>query len=169
MNEQIRDEGTDNVADESFENGDNSAKLTEDQTDWKDKYTRLVAEFDNYRKRTLREKMDLIVSGGEDIVKSLLPVIDDIDRAVEAVNTAKDMDAMKEGICLIRQKLTDALRAKGLAEIEAVGGELDTDLHEAVAKVPAKKGQKGKIVDVVQKGYKMKDKVVRFAKVVVGE
>lgn len=159
----------DNVSDESFESNDNSAQLTSEATEWKDKYLRLAAEFDNYRKRTLREKMELIASGGEDVVRSLLPVMDDIDRAVGAVEKAQDLNAVKEGVYLIRQKLNDALKAKGVFLIEAVGQDLDTDLHEAVAKIPVPDVQRGKIIDVVQQGYRMKDKVIRFAKVVVGE
>lgn len=160
---------SDNVSDESFESGDNSAKLSAEAQEWQDKYLRLVAEFDNYRKRTLREKMELIATGGEDVIKSLLVVMDDIDRAVQALATAEEMEAVKQGIQLIDQKLRDTLRSKGVEEVEAMGQSLDTDLHEAVAKFPSDEENKGKIIDVVQKGYKLKDKVVRFAKVVVGE
>ena len=135
----------------------------------KDKYLRLSAEFDNYRKRTLREKMDLIASGGEDVIKSLLTVMDDIDRALDAMSKSSDIDSIRQGIVLIHQKLLETLHAKGVEEITAIGKELDTDLHEAVAKFPVSDEKKGKIIDVVQKGYKLKDKVVRFAKVVVGE
>lgn len=160
---------TDNVSDESFEAGDNSSELSDQAALWQDKYLRLVAEFDNYRKRTLKEKMDLIALGGEDVIKSLLVVLDDMDRAMNAMQTSTDMEAIKQGISLIHQKLVDTMRSKGVEEIEALGLELDTDLHEAVAKFPVEEPQKGKIIDVVQKGYKLKDKVTRFAKVVVGE
>lgn len=149
---------------------DNSARLAAEAREWEDKYLRLVAEFDNYRKRTLREKMELIAVGGEDVIKALLNVLDDIDRAMVAMEKVTDVGSMQEGIKLIHQKLMEVLRAKGLEEIEALGRELDTDLHEAVAKIPAEqKKMQGKIVDVVQKGYKLKDKVARHAKVVVGE
>lgn len=160
---------SDNVTDESFESDDKSAQMSDAADEWKDKYLRLVAEFDNYRKRTLREKMDLISNGGEDVIKSLLEVMDDIDRAIVAMDTAQDIDSVKQGIVLIHQKLMDTLRSKGVVEIDAIGDALDTDLHEAVAKFPVADEKKGKIIDVVQKGYKLKDKVVRFAKVVVGE
>ncbi|MBQ4279340.1 MAG: nucleotide exchange factor GrpE [Rikenellaceae bacterium] len=160
---------TDIVADESFEAGDNSAEMSGAAREWQDKYLRLSAEFDNYRKRTLREKMDLIATGGEDVIKSILGVMDDIDRAIIAMDAASDTEALKQGVVLIHQKLMETLRAKGLSEIEAIGLELDTDLHEAVAQIPVDEARKGKIVDVVQKGYKLKDKVVRYAKVVVGE
>lgn len=160
---------SDNVADESFESDDKSAQMSDVAAEWKDKYLRLVAEFDNYRKRTLREKMDLISNGGEDVIKSLLYVMDDIDRALVAMDSAQDLDSMKQGIVLIHQKLVETLHSKGVTEIEAIGDALDTDLHEAVAKFSVDEDKKGKIIDVVQKGYKFKDKVVRFAKVVVGE
>ena len=160
---------SDNVADDNTESSDNSAEMSDAAREWQDKYLRLSAEFDNYRKRTLREKMELIATGGEDVIKSILGVMDDIDRALIAIDTATDTDALKQGVALIHQKLIDTLRAKGLSEIDAIGLELDTDLHEAVAKIPVDDPQKGKIVDVVQKGYKLKDKVIRYAKVVVGE
>lgn len=158
-----------NVADESFEGSDNSAPLAEQLQVWADKYARLSAEFDNYRKRTLKEKMDLIATGGEDVIRAILPVMDDLDRALAAMETAKDIEAVKKGVVLISQKLIDTLRSRGVSEIEAIGLELDTDLHEAVAKFPVDEDKKGKIIDVVQKGYKLKDKVTRYAKVVVGE
>lgn len=164
-----------NVSDEAEEDRDKSAPLAEEAAaaeaaQWKDKYLRLSAEFDNYRKRTLREKMDLIAAGGEDVIKSVLVIVDDLDRALLAVENAKDVEALREGVRLIAQKLDSTLRSKGVSEIEAIGLPLDTDLHEAVAKVPVEdEAKKGKIIDVVQKGYKLKDKVVRYAKVVVGE
>lgn len=149
---------------------DKTAQSGTEASEWKDKYLRLSAEFDNYRKRTLREKMSLIETGGEEVIKSILSVMDDIDRALAAIEGATDTGAVKEGVFLISQKLSDALRSKGVSEIEAVGLPLDTDVHEAVAKFPVEDpGKKGKIIDVVQKGYKLNDKVVRHAKVVVGE
>lgn len=158
-------EETDNSTDQA-QNEDWQAQAEE----WKDKYMRLSAEFDNYRKRTLKEKMDLITSGGEDIIKAMLTVVDDMDRALAAMEVSSDTEAVKKGVELISQKLGDTLRSKGVSEIEALGKELDTDLHEAVAKIPAPEQQmKGRILDVVQKGYKLKDKVIRYAKVVVGE
>ncbi len=174
QNENIEEQGNESTADNmSEENSDEDAKssdMTDEASEWKDKYLRLVAEFDNYRKRTLREKMDLIASGGEDVIKSLLAIMDDIDRALDAMTKSDDIEAIRQGIVLIHQKLIDTLHAKGVEEISAIGQELDTDLHEAVAKFPvAEEEKKGKVIDVVQKGYKLKDKVVRFAKVVVGE
>lgn len=145
-------------------------KMADDASVWRDKYVRLSAEFDNYRKRTLKEKMDLIASAGEDVIKALLPVMDDLERALKATEHTSDVEAVREGVVLISNKLRDTLRTKGLSEIEAFGQELDTDFHEAVAKIPAPdKKQKGRIVDVVQKGYRLHDKVIRHCKVVVGE
>ncbi len=160
---------TDNVSDESFEANDNSSQLADEVQMWQDKYLRLSAEYDNFRKRTLKEKMELVSQGGADVITALLPVLDDMDRALEATRTATDVKSVREGVEIISNKLRDTLRGKGVTEIEALGLELDTDLHEAIAKIPVEDGRKGKIVDVVQKGYKLKDKVARHAKVVVGE
>lgn len=135
-----------------------------------DKYLRLAAEFDNYRKRTLREKAELIKLGGEEVITVLLPVIDDLDRALESMGNAKDMEAMKKGIELIYGKFRDFLAQKGVREIDAKGADFDTDLHDAVTKIPVTEDkEKGKIVDVIEKGYLLHDKVIRFAKVVLGE
>lgn len=158
------------VADQETKTEDASEKMAAEIAEWRDKYVRLSAEFDNYRKRTLKEKMDLMSSAGEDVIKSLLPVMDDLERALAATEKASDVAAVREGVVLISNKLRDTLRGRGLAEIEAVGQELDTDFHEAVAKIPAQdEAQKGRIIDVVQKGYKLNDKVIRHSKVVVGE
>ena len=135
-----------------------------------DKYVRLAAEYDNYRRRTLKEKMELIKNGGEDVFRSILPVIDNFERALKAIEESSDIDAVKEGIELIYSNFTDFLKQKGIVEIETKDKTLDTDLHEAVAQMPAKDEEsKGKIIDVIQKGYKMNDKVLRFAKVVVAQ
>ena len=159
----------DNVAEPADEQTDKSAPATAENDEWKDKYLRLSAEFDNYRKRTLKEKMDLIESGGEDVIKLMLGVMDDFGRALAAMQNATDVAAVREGVELIAQKMTDALKTKGVSEIEAIGQPLDTDLHEAVAKFPAGDDKKGLVIDVVQQGYKLKEKVIRYAKVVVGE
>ena len=160
---------TDKVAEEGVADADKVAPQNSEAEEWKDKYLRLSAEFDNYRKRTLREKMELIESGGEDVIKLMLGVMDDFDRALNAMQSATDVASVREGVELISQKMRDALKTKGVSEIEAVGEALDTDLHEAVAKFPAGDDKKGKVIDVVQKGYKLKEKVIRYAKVVVGE
>ena len=160
------------VSDEP-EEADNSAEqaVTVDAVEeWKEKYLRLAAEFDNYRKRTLREKADLIAFGGEDVIKSMLGISDDLDRAVQAVEQAREVESVKEGVLLIVQKIGDLLRSKGVSEIKALGQPFDADLYEAVAKVPVQgKREKGRIIDVIQKGYKLKEKVIRYPKVVVGE
>ncbi len=112
----------------------------------------------------------LIAAGGEDVVRSMLDVLDDMDRALEAIAKTDDLAAVKQGIVLIDTKLRGALKSRGLAEIEAVGQELDTDLHEAVARIETDDAERrGRIIDVVQKGYKLKDKIIRYAKVVVGQ
>ncbi len=133
-----------------------------------DRYLRLMAEYDNYRKRTLREKSDLIKTAAEKVLVDLLPVVDDFERALEHIDSANDIEALKEGVHLIYKRFQDFLTKEGVEEIEALGQPLDTDLHEAVQRVPAQdEDQKGKIVHVVQKGYKLNDKVIRHAKVVV--
>ena len=137
--------------------------------EWRDKYIRLQAEFDNFRKRTLREKMDLVQSGGADVLKSMLSVLDDVHRAVEASEKSEDINALREGEKLVAQKFCDALRQKGVSEIEAQDKEFDSDLHEAVARFAAGEDKRGKVIDVVQRGYMLGEKVLRYAKVVVGE
>ncbi len=145
------------------------ANETNEANEWRDKFLRLQAEFDNYRKRTLKEKMDLVQSGGSDVVKAFLPVVDDVQRAVEAMSKSEDVEAMRSGVNLIAQKFEETLKQRGVIEIEAMGMELDTDLHEAIARFAAGEEKSGKIIDVVQRGYMLGDKVIRFAKVVVGE
>ena len=140
------------------------------ENDFKDKYLRLSADFDNYRKRTLKEKMDLVKTASEETLVSILPVMDDFDRAMESIENAKDLEAVKQGIELIYNKFNDFLKTKGVQEIESMHEAFDTEFHEAVTKIPAEnKKHKGKVVDVIQKGYRLHDKVIRYAKVVVGE
>lgn len=136
----------------------------------KDKYLRLSAEFDNYRKRTLKEKAELIKNGGEKAISAILPILDDLERALQNMQKADDVKAMYEGIDLIYQKFLKGLSQEGLQKMEPVGEVFDTDYHEAVALVPApSEDQKGKILDCVQTGYKLNDKVIRHAKVVVAQ
>ena len=130
-----------------------------------DKYVRLAAEFDNYRRRTARERLDLISTAGEDIIKGMLPVLDDCERALQVLRESGSDKATE----LIYNKLMSYLKGRGLSVIEAIGKELDTDFHEAVAQMPVQEpDKKNKIIDVIQPGYKLNDKVIRFAKVVVG-
>ena len=159
------DRNTPKAASEELPSRDWEAEIAE----WQDKYLRLQAEFDNFRKRTLREKMELVQSGSAECVKNFLPLMDDLQRALEAIEKSNDLEALREGVKLIAQKFRETLKKQNEKEIEALGLELDTDHHEAVARFDAGKEKKGKIVDVVQPGYKMGDKVLRFAKVVVGE
>ena len=156
------DRNTPKAASEELPSRDWEAEIAE----WQDKYLRLQAEFDNFRKRTLREKVQ---SGSAECVKNFLPLMDDLQRALEAIEKSNDLEALREGVKLIAQKFRETLKKQNVKEIEALGLELDTDHHEAVARFDAGKEKKGKIVDVVQPGYKMGDKVLRFAKVVVGE
>ena len=136
----------------------------------KDKYLRLSAEFDNYRKRTMKEKAELILNGGEKSISSILPVIDDFERAIKTMETAKDVKAVKEGVELIYNKFMAVMAQNGVKVIETKDQPLDTDYHEAIAIIPApSEEQKGKILDCVQTGYTLNDKVIRHAKVVVGE
>ena len=136
----------------------------------KDKYLRLSAEFDNYRKRTMKENAELILNGGEKSISSILPVIDDFERAIKTMETAKDVKAVKEGVELIYNKFMAVMAQNGVKVIETKDQPLDTDYHEAIAVIPApSEEQKGKILDCVQTGYTLNDKVIRHAKVVVGE
>jgi molecular chaperone GrpE len=135
-----------------------------------DRYLRLSAEFDNYRKRTLKEKMELTKSAGESLLMNLLPVMDDLERGIQTVNDAEDIEAIKEGINLIYNKFRDFLNQNGIKEIEALNKEFNIDFHEAVTKIPVpKKDMKGKVVDVIEKGYTLNEKVIRYSKVVIGE
>ena len=145
------------------------AEMTEKLAKEKDDYIRLMAEFDNFRRRTSQEKLELVSMASTDTIKGLLPVLDDCERALNVLKESNDSDAAKEGTELIYHKLMAYLQSKGLAVIEAHGSDFDTDLHEAVAQFPVQEeDKKGKVFDVVQTGYTLNGKVIRFAKVVVG-
>ena len=180
VNPSCEDAACDNMADKAQSDADTMADSDDSQPAqeptpeeviavWRDKYMRLQAEFDNYRKRTLREKMDLVASGGQDVIKSMLSVLDDMYRAVAASDKSEDIAALREGERLVLQKFEEALRQKNVIEIEAQDKEFDPDFHEAVARFAAGEDKKGKVIDVVQRGYMLGDKVLRYAKVVVGE
>ena len=161
---------TDTVAEESdaaTESVEEAPKSEE--VDWRDKYIRLQAEFDNFRKRTLREKMALIESGGSDVWKAVLPILDDMERAIAASEKSNDIEALRGGEKLIYNKFVDIMRQKGVVEIEALDAEFNPDLHEAVARFAAGEEKSGKVIDVVQRGYKQGEQVLRYTKVVVGE
>ena len=167
MADETKDEA-DTVAEEQTEEQTEETPKTE-EIDWKDRYIRLQAEFDNFRKRTLREKMALIESGGSDVWKAILPVLDDMERAIAASEKSEDIAALREGEKLIYNKFVDIMRQKGVAEIEALDTEFNPDLHEAVARFAAGEEKSGKVIDVVQRGYKQGEQVLRYTKVVVGE
>lgn len=155
---------------EKIEELENKVAELENQTAKdKDDYIRLMAEFDNYRRRTSQEKLELVSMASTDTIKGLLPVLDDCERALKVLMESDDSEAAKEGTELIYNKLMGYLKSKGLAVIEAMGEAFDTDLHEAVAQFPVQEeDKKGKVFDVVQTGYTLNGKVIRFAKVVVG-
>lgn len=135
----------------------------------KKKYVYLMAEFDNYRRRVSQEKLDLIDTASKGVINDLLPVVDNFERALKSLQESEASESAKMGTELIYKQLLDVLKKKGVTEIEAMGTELDTDEHEAVAQIPAPEEKlKGKVVDVIQKGYKLNGKVIRFAKVVIG-
>lgn len=135
-----------------------------------DKYLRLTAEFDNYRKRTLREKTELLKSASEDVLVKILPVMDDFERAINSMEGSNDIEAIRAGIYLIYNKFKEFLSREGIREMDSLSQEFDTDKHEAVTKIPVQEEEKkGKVVDVIEKGYTLNDKVVRYAKVIIGE
>lgn len=157
-------------ANDSKEQSKKEKSYKEKYEEVNDKYLRLAAEYDNYRKRTLKERMDLTKTAGEDILVNILPVMDDFERALGSIDQAKDIGAVKEGIQLIYTKFKEFLKQRGIKEIDASEKEFDTDLHEAVTKIPAPDEKlKGKVVDVIEKGYYLHEKVIRFSKVVIGE
>ena len=144
--------------------------IDEKLAEMQDKYLRLSAEFDNYRKRTLREKIELSKYAGENLLLSFLPIMDDFERALKHMDSTTDCIALKDGIDIMYVKFSDFLKQNGIKEIESLNTNFNVDLHEAVAKVPVQEeDKKGKVVDVVLKGYYLQDKVLRFAKVIVGE
>ena len=185
--EELKTQATPNECDEETvgqeTSQENEAPLTEEEKlaqelekaneqieEQKDKYLRLSAEFDNYRKRTMKEKAELILNGGEKSISSILPIVDDFERALKNMETATDVAAVKEGVELIYNKFMSVLGQNGVKVIETKEQPLDTDYHEAIAVIPTpNEALKGKILDCVQTGYILNDKVIRHAKVVVGE
>lgn len=172
---------TDNIADttsgtntENQQQNEPSKVYTEEEYQLKvnelnDKYLRLYSEFDNFRKRTLREKIDLSRTASEEVIKDLLPVLDDFDRAMASMQTTEQIEAVKEGVQLIHSKMRAIFTSKGLQEIKSIGEEFNTDFHEAITSIPAPSDElKNKVVDEIQKGYMLNDKVIRFSKVVTG-
>jgi len=145
-------------------------KLRNDVADWKDKYTRLFAEFDNYRKRNIKERSEIMSAAAGDVIKEIIPVLDDFDRAIKANEVTEDIAIIEEGFGLIHNKMYKRLEAKGLKPIDATGKPFDTDYHEAITSTPAPtEDLKGKVVQEVEKGYLLHEKVLRFSKVVIGQ
>ena len=145
-------------------------ELKKEMDDLRDKYVRLYADFDNFKKRTAKEKLELIQTAGKDIIKDLLPVVDDFERALKALETTTDSGAAKDGMKLIHSKFVANLAAKGLKPMESIGQDFDPDLHEAITEIPAPTPeQAGKVIDELEKGYYLNGKLIRFAKVVVGK
>jgi molecular chaperone GrpE len=170
------------ATEEQVENGAENAPIVEneplseldqanaDLADQKDKYLRLMAEFDNYKRRTAKERMELIQTAGKDVIVSLLDVLDDCDRAEKQLSSTADIAVQKEGIQLVFNKIRSTMQAKGLTPMESIGKDFDVELHEAITEVPVTdEKQKGKVIDEVTKGYALNDKIIRFAKVVVGK
>lgn len=144
-------------------------KLKQENAALNDKYLRLFAEFDNYKRRTQKERIELLQTAGKDVIVSLLTILDDFDRANKAAETAVEVGPIKEGVQLVHNKLMSVLGQKGLKVMESINTPFDTDLHEAITKVPAPSEElKGKVIDELEKGYTLNEKVIRFAKVVVG-
>jgi molecular chaperone GrpE len=165
--EGVKEAAQETPSDKSF---DQSKELLAKLAEMQDKYLRLSAEFDNYRKRTLREKIELSKYASEEVLLKLLPVMDDFERAVNHMELSTDCTAMKSGIDLIYVKFSDFLKQNGIKEIESLGCQFNVDLHDAAAKVAVEEeDKKGKIIDVILKGYYLQDKIIRHAKVVVGE
>lgn len=175
VQEQVNDtpennEGVDINTDETQATGESELeKLKAELEAGKDKYLRLVAEFDNFRRRSAKERIELVQTAGREVIKDLLDVLDDADRAQKQLDSSEDKQ-VKEGVTLVFNKLRTALQSKGLKPMESIGKDFDTDLHEAITEIPAPtKELKGKVVDEVVKGYYLNDKIIRHAKVVVGK
>lgn len=159
-----------NSVDEKPEELTDLEKSEKEVAEWKDKFLRLHAEFDNFRKRNAKERIELIQSAGSEVIREMLSVVDDLDRAMAANEANEDIEAVKHGFSLIQQKMNNLLLSKGLKPMDAKGKEFNTDWHEAISQIPApSKKLRGKVLDVVERGYLLNDRVLRYAKVVVGQ
>ena len=144
-------------------------KFKVEASEWQNKYLRLYAEFDNFKRRTSKERLELLQIAGKDVIVDLLPVLDDFERAQKSIEKATDIEAVKEGVKLVHHKLKNVLNNKGLKEMTSIGAEFDADVHEGITNIPAPSADlKGKVVDELEKGYYLNDKVIRFAKVIIG-
>ncbi|MCW3125295.1 MAG: nucleotide exchange factor GrpE [Bacteroidetes bacterium] len=161
----------DEISDSTIDPRDEEIISLKKQLDeYKDKHLRLYADFDNFKKRNAKERLELILTAGKDVIMELLPIIDDFERALKSAETTKDVEAVKEGMNLIYQKLVRNMEAKGLKAIEAKGKDFNVEQHEAITEIPAPTPDMvGKVIDEVEKGYYLNDKLIRFAKVVVGK
>lgn len=176
-NEEINEEKITNSAEKEVveEAAEKAPELTElekataEAADWKDKYVRLYAEFDNYKRRTSKERIDLLKTANEDLMSSLIPIIDDFDRALKNIPSTEETKVLREGVELIHHKFDKTLQQKGLTPMNAQGEVFNSELHEAITQIPAPTADlKGKVVDEVEKGYYLGEKVIRYAKVVIG-
>jgi molecular chaperone GrpE len=165
---EVEENSKDQNAEQSQEDS-NSSDPSAQVNELNDKYLRLYSDFENFRRRTQKEKIDLIQNANESLLLNLLPVYDDFERALVNMDKSTDPESVKEGVRLIFNKFQKVLHQAGLEEVAAVGSEFDPEFHEAIAKIPADASQKGKIIDQAEKGFKLNDKIIRHAKVVVGE
>lgn len=155
---------------EPVQNEPEMETLRNEVGEMKDKFIRKVAEFENFKKRSLKERMDLIQTAGKEVIIDLLEVLDDCERAEKQINTSEDADQVKEGVMLVFNKLKSLLTAKGLKPMETINKDFDPDMHEAITEIPAPTEElKGKVIDEIQKGYYLNDKIIRYARVVVGK
>jgi molecular chaperone GrpE len=176
-NENIENQEEENVTDETVQDTEAKAEETKSEPtaeekieELNDKYLRLYSEFDNYRKRTSKERLELFKTAGQDILVDLLPVLDDFERALSNMDKKGDVKTIRKGVDLVYNKFKTTLENKGLKHFKSIETEFDPEIHDAITKIPApSKKLKGKVVDEIEKGYKLNDKVIRFSKVVVGE
>ena len=172
VEEEVVDQQQECVENEASEEKSEEPKTVEEElAEWKDKYLRLYSEFENFRRRTAKERLDLIQTSTEGLMSSLLPILDDYDRAFTQMEKAEDVKSVREGVELIHDKFKKTLEGKGLKEMESsVGAEFDAEVHEAITQAPAPSDDlKGKIMDEIEKGYQINDKIIRFPKVVIGQ
>lgn len=164
--------GTSHLNEELSNNNDEISvedKLQKEIAEWKDKFIRLTAEFENYKRRTSKERIELLQTAGKDVIVNMLEVIDDCDRAEKQISNSEDIQAIREGISLVFNKLRKKIESHGVKAIDAIGNDFDVNIHEAITEVPAAPEMNGKIIDEVEKGYHMNEKLIRFAKVIVGK
>ncbi|MBM3403058.1 MAG: nucleotide exchange factor GrpE [Bacteroidetes bacterium] len=169
VSDSLENESNESSVDHSDPKISEEDKLKAESTEWQNKYLRLYAEFDNFKRRTSKERLELLQIAGKDVITDLLPVLDDFERAQKSIEIASDVNALREGVTLVQHKLKGILNQKGLKEMESIGKDFDADLHEGITNIPAPSPDlKGKVIDELEKGYLLNDKVIRFAKVIIG-